>query len=166
MCRSLLLLGALLILASPALSDEVRLKNGSVFHGRIVREDKESITIDLGRGRMDIARRNIVTIVRAAPVESPPAPPSDVPPKPVKTIPIPDRSQQSEGGPNSRQPVVPPRGKRRERAAGPAPKIVPVDRTPPAPTPEPVGPEGTPRSDKGGGDTKASSSRKAPKSDW
>ena len=134
--RTLLaILASFLLAAAPALGDEVRLKNGSVLHGRIVREDKDSITIDLGRGRMDIARRNIETITRTAPVGAEGAQDPAALPRPAPRPPA--------GAPGNapvvspRVPVVTQPRKPRARATGPAPKVVPVERTQPQPPPEP-----------------------------
>lgn len=170
----IILLGTLLVSASPARADEIRMKNGSILYGKIVREDKESVTIDLGRGRMDVSRRNIVTIVRAAPESAPTEPsPADAKPLPARK-PAPEASPEPQsGGAVPRVPLAPTARAKRERPTRPTgPKIVPVDRAPAqaAATVEPVGPESSlparkpaPRS---GGETASKSTSRTAKTDW
>jgi hypothetical protein len=170
----IIVLGALLVSASPARADEIRMKNGSILYGKIVREDKESVTIDLGRGRMDVSRRNIVSIVRTAPESAPAEPtPADSPVKPAKrSAPEGTPAEPQSGGAAPRVPVAPTARAKRERPTrGPGPKIVPVDRAPQASaTVEPVGPESTPPARKpaprGGGETASKSTSRTVKTDW
>jgi hypothetical protein len=138
----LVILGVLLITASPARADEIRLKNGSVINGRIVREDRESIVIDLGRGRMSIARRDIVSIRRTSGTETGPSDPGRDDPAPrsepsARATKSP-RATPTTGGIPRTTPQTP--RKRRDRATAGGPKVVPVERTPPK-APKGAGPE-------------------------
>jgi hypothetical protein len=137
----LVVLSFLVLLCAPAHADEVRLKNGAVIQGRIVREDPESIVVDLGRGRMIIARRDIAAIRRTSNGDFPDAPSSPDREGPDSTK---ERSRRTGGPPTQdairqgggvpRSPAQPVPRKRREKpvAVGPGPKVVPVERTPPA----------------------------------
>src|SRR5262245_17780019 len=90
-------LAALLLVVSPVRADEIRMKNGSILFGRIVQESKDSVTIDIGQGRMNIARRNIVSILKTAP-ESAPSDGSgaDAPPKSTVRRPAPEPAPESQ----------------------------------------------------------------------
>jgi hypothetical protein len=165
----IILLATLLVSASPARADEIRMKNGSILYGKIVREDKESVTIDLGRGRMDVSRRSIVSIVKSAPESAPTEPPpAEAPTKPARK---PAPEAQSGGAP--RVPLAPTARARRERPTrGAGPKIVPVDRAPAQAQSgvEAAGPEGTPSPRKpaprAGGETASKSTSRTAKTDW
>jgi hypothetical protein len=134
MRRALVLLGVLLIVPSEARADEIRLKNGSVIHGKIVREDKDVVVIDLGRGRMNVARRDITAVRRTPePAEKP-----DDPNNKRNTRDPADHSRDAvppQGG-APRPPFVPIPRKKKERGSGPVPgggpKVVPVERTSPS----------------------------------
>jgi hypothetical protein len=133
----LLVLGLVLIAATPALADEIRLKNGSTIQGRIVREDPDFVTIDLGRGRMSIARRDILSVVRTVP----PAPDTGSPDerRPRETAPPPDRAVTPRKA-DPRTTVSNSRKRGKSTPTGPNPKIVPVERVP-SRTPHRPGPE-------------------------
>jgi hypothetical protein len=145
MRRSFSLAFSLMLLCAPALGDEIHLKNGSVLHGRIVREDQDSLVIDLGRGRMNIARRDIVTIRRSkAPApgdgESETRPPVRPDDRTRRGTDAPAQHAIPPAEANPRVPIVPAQRKKKDRPA-PTPKVVPVDRTPPKPPARDVGPE-------------------------
>jgi hypothetical protein len=144
--RTLFFLGVMLLGASSLLADELVLKNGSVLHGRIVREERDQVTIDLGRGRMSIARRDIVAIKRGSPTPAgdpsteSDAPPVDAPsPAQKRTRPAPRTSPQkaTDKDPTAeKQPAAQPTRKRKPGG----PKIVQVERVPAKPS-KGAGPE-------------------------
>jgi hypothetical protein len=121
-----LILGLILAVTFPARADEVRLRNGAVIQGRVVRDDKDAVVVEVGNGRMNLARRDVVsvTINRTDPAE-----PSD---KPVTSeTPAPRRVVARE---NPRpQPIPPQAAARRAATPAPVPKIVAVERLAPTP---------------------------------
>lgn len=126
-------LSCLLLLCAPALGDEVRLKNGAVIQGRIIREDRDSIVIDLGRGRMNIARRDIVSIRRTTsdahggdPSERDPAGSDD-----RTRMPSQDGATKRHGVPSPPVATVP--RKKKERPTPTGPRVVPVEKNRPVP---------------------------------
>lgn len=187
---SLLILGIVLIAASPARADEIRLRNGSVIQGRIVREDKDFVVIEIGRGRMNLARRDIVAITMShvesvEPASGSPAPgarnPANPPPPATATPPTrrvrpaTEEATPTEGEGAPRAPVVLP-NRRVRGMPTPGPKIVAVDRVPAQPLTG-VGPESDapPRKsptraatapESNGSAAKPTASRATPKPDW
>jgi hypothetical protein len=183
-----LILGMILITAAPASADEVRLRNGSVIYGKIVREDKDFVVIEIGRGRMNLARRDIVaiTVSRVDPVEPAGGSPategrSGAPtptPEQQRLRPAAEETPQGDGGGGQKAPVVlPPRRLRGVPTQGP--KIVAVERLPAQPPLPvvPLGPEAetpvrkapnrtTAAPDSKGSTPKQAASRAAPKPDW
>jgi hypothetical protein len=140
----IIVLGVLLLAAHEARADEVRLRNGSIIQGRIVREDKDVVVVDLGRGRMNILKRDVMSIRRGAPEPAESAPTSRDPAQRRESPPPRERSTRQ--GSEDPQDAVPAKGggipraqtvqaprKKRDRAAGPTPgpKVVPVERTSP-----------------------------------
>jgi hypothetical protein len=163
MKRSLVILALLAFGASSALADEIRLRNGSSIHGRIVSENKEMVTIDLGRGRMSIPRRDILTITR-----TPFQPPEQSSPKDRKTRendPPPQKAIPTRRAEPRTSAQTPRRRGTSRTPTGTQPRIVPVERTPPKPSRSP-GPE----SEAPPPPQRSSSSRTAPvpssKPDW
>ena len=155
-----------MVATAMARGDEIRLKNGSVIYGKIVREDADVVVIDLGRGRMNVARRDIVLIKRAPTPEllegeKPPVAPL---PGQRQTREAPQPAQDAipaKGGlPRALPPQVPRRKRERPPAAGP--KVVPVERTP-APRPPGTGPDSASPSRKA---TKPTTTRPTAKPDW
>jgi hypothetical protein len=135
-----LILGVLILASSPVRADdEIRLKNGSVIHGKIVRDDKDGVTVDLGQGRMNIPRRDILDVKRVAAAPAEEDAPKNAPNRSTRDVPgNPQDAVPPKGGGTPRVPYVPPQRKKR---VGPGTKVVPVERTPP-PSPKPA-PEST-----------------------
>lgn len=140
-----LILGMVLIAAAPARADEIRLRNGSVIQGRIVREDKDIVVIDVGRGRMNLARRDIVAITvshveSVDPVNKSPAPNAQDPANPpaAGSEPLPSRrvrptAEETPPSEEASAPVVLPPRRFRGGVPTPGPKIVTVERLPAQP---------------------------------
>jgi hypothetical protein len=159
----LLIVSVMAVAASCLCADEVRLKNGSVIQGRIVREDDHTIVIDIGRGRMNIARRDVVAVKKVSTPE-PDAPkpdqrgPRPSPDSPQDAVPAPQG-----GGVPRVVPAQAPRKKRDKASGGPGPKVVPLDRTPPSPSKD--GPEGPSKKSASRGSS-SKPSRASAKPDW
>jgi hypothetical protein len=70
MARLKLLAGAILLVASPLLADEVYLKGGGQLSGEIVAHTDDSVTVDIGAGKMTVKLSSVVRIEEGtSPVE-------------------------------------------------------------------------------------------------
>jgi hypothetical protein len=141
-------LGILLaLLAAPALADEVTLKNGARFQGRIVVENEATLVLETASGAITFRKSEIEKVVRDAPGGGSPRGPGD-PARPVdgKPRPGPARPEKRPSTGKPGQPARPkPAAKPAERPGTSAPR--PAGWTPPGPqpSPEPDRPEPEPK---------------------
>jgi hypothetical protein len=160
----------MIVAASPVTaSDEIRLKNGSILQGKIVREDKDVIVIDLGRGRMSIQRRDVVAVKKQTEPEEPATPDQ-------RGRPTPDNSEDAVPAPQRNPPprVVPAQVPRKKKGGAAGPKVLPVGKPPaqapapgaPAPRAKDPGPEGPAKKPVDRAGTASRPTRPTAKPDW
>jgi hypothetical protein len=119
-----LVLGMLLSIVSTVRGDEVRLKNGAVIHGRVVMDGKDAVVVEVGHGRMNLARRDVISVTIARePVQAPAERPASAE-VPARRASVRETARHH---PTTTMPP-PPAGRR----AAPAARVIPVERVVPA----------------------------------
>lgn len=88
---------AALVLALPLLADEVELKNGSAFSGKIVAEDDTTVTVRLDQGGSLTFEKSQVAKIRRGEIDQGGGPSDDG----TKTIEEPDGHQKAPAGPHT-----------------------------------------------------------------